>query len=104
MSIKSALTLHRGEDVVLPFDIDEDITGWTLSLIISDTMEDSTPSLTVAGVITTAATGLCSVTLTAAQTAALALPVYQWELLRTNSGAKATLAYGTLTVLPRVGV
>jgi hypothetical protein len=30
--------------------------------------------------------------------------VYQWELVRTNTGAVAVLAYGTLTVLPRVTV
>lgn len=102
MAIKTALSLFRGEDVVLPFDIDEDVTGWTLALYISDTTGDSTPTLTVAGAITTAATGLCSVTLTAAQTGALSLPVYYWELARTNSGAVAVLAYGTLSVLPRV--
>lgn len=104
MAIKTKLTLFRGEDVVLPFDIDEDITAWTVSLIISDTVSDATPTLTVAGVITTPATGLLTVTLTAAQTALLTGPSYVWELARTNTGAVAVLAYGPLTVLPRVGV
>jgi hypothetical protein len=104
MAIKTALTLFRGEDVVLNFDIDEDISGWSMSLYISDSTGDSSPTLTVTGSIDTAATGLCHASLTAAQTAALALPVYYWELARTNSGAVAVLSYGTLTVLPRVPV
>jgi hypothetical protein len=72
-------------------------------LIISDALADSTPTLTVSGVITTAATGLLTVTLTKAQTGALALPAYYYELVRTNAGAETPLAYGTLSVLPRVG-
>ena len=102
MAIKTQLSLFRGEDVLLGFDIDEDISGWGLSLTISDQTSDATPSLTVAGTITDAATGLCQAPLTAAQTASLTQPVYVWELARTNSGAVAVLAYGTLTVLPRV--
>jgi hypothetical protein len=104
MAIKTNLTIFRGEDVVLPFDVDEDITAWTMTLSINDTMADATPLLSVSASITTAATGLCSVTLTSAQTATLTGPVYQWELVRTNTGAVAVLAYGTLTVLPRVTV
>lgn len=102
MPIKSALTLFRGEDVIIPFDVDEDIAGWTLALYISDAVADATPTLTVVGTIDTSATGLCHVTLTAAQTAALTNPVYYWEFARTNAGAVNVLAYGALTVLPRV--
>ena len=104
VGIKTDLAIFRGGAVVIPYDIDEDITGWTLSLIVSDEVGDSTPTLTQAATITTAATGLCEVALTKAQTAALAKPVYYWELARTNSGAETPLAYGTLTVMPRVGV
>ena len=52
MAIKTALTIFRGEDVVIPFDVDEDITSWTLSLYLSDTTGDSTPTLTVSASIT----------------------------------------------------
>ena len=104
MAIKTALTIFRGEDVVLPFDIDEDITSWTCSLYISDTTGDATPTLSITGAIDTAGTGLCHATLTAAQTLTLVNPVYYWELARTNSGSVAVLSYGTLTVLPRVPV
>jgi hypothetical protein len=31
------------------------------------------------------------------------LPAYYYELVRTNAGAETPLAYGTLSVLPRVG-
>ena len=104
VGIKTDLAIFRGAAVVIPFDIDEDITGWTLSLIVSDATGDGTPTLTQAATITTAATGLCEVPLTRTQTGALSLPVYYWELARTNSGAETPLAYGTLTVMPRVGV
>ena len=104
MAIKTGISVFRGEDVILPFDADEDITGWTANLIISDALADSTPTLTVAASITDAAAGTMQATLTKAQTAALALPVYYWELARTNTGAETPLAYGTLTVMPRVGV
>jgi hypothetical protein len=104
VAIKSGMSVFRGEDVVLPFSAGEDITGWTVGLIVSDSMADSSPTLSVAGVITVAVTGAIEVTLTKAQTTTLSLPVYAWELARTNVGAEAVLGYGTLTVLPRVGV
>lgn len=104
MATKHALTIYRGEDVVIPWDIDEDITGWTIALVLSDQMMDATPTLTVAATITTAATGLCEVTLSAAQTGALASRVYYSELCRTNAGAANVLSQGTIAVLPRVGV
>lgn len=104
MPTKHALSIYRGEDVILPWDVDEDITGWTLALVISDQVQDATPTLTVSASITTAATGLCEVALSAAQTGALAVGVYHSELARTNSGAATVLSSGTITVLPRVGV
>jgi len=104
MPIKSQCSVFRGEDVTLPFDVDEDITGWTLALIVSDQLADSTPTLSVDVTITAAETGLCEVTLTDTHTDTLALPLYYWELARTNAGAETVLAYGTLTVLPRVGI
>ncbi|MBK9497060.1 MAG: hypothetical protein IPO08_21615 [Xanthomonadales bacterium] len=104
MATKHALSIYRGEDVTIPWDVDEDITGWTLALVMSDQVMDATPTLTVAATVTTAATGLCEVVLTAAQTAALASRVYQSELCRTNAGALNVLSQGTIAVLPRVGV
>lgn len=104
MAIKGDLSVFRGEDVVLRFSIDEDITGWTLALIASDELADATPTLTVAATITDAAAGECEVALTAAQTGALALSSYHYELARTNTGAKTPLRRGSLIVQPRVGV
>jgi len=104
MAITTHLLIYRGEDVVLPFDVDEDITAWTMEVHISDLLEDSTPLLSVNAVITDAAAGYCEATLTAAQTEGLADEIYYWELWRTNAGAQAKLATGDLTIGPRVAV
>ena len=104
MATKHTLTIYRGENVILPWDVDEDITGWTLALVLSNQVQDATPTLTVSATITTAATGLCEVALSVAQTGALTPGVYYSELARTNAGAATVLSAGTITVLPRVGV
>lgn len=104
MATSPALTIFRGEDVTIPWDIDEDITGWTLALDVNATMQDVTPTLTVAGTITDAAAGYCEVALTDTHTETLAPGLYYYELSRTNSGAEAVLAQGRLTVRPRVAV
>ncbi len=104
MPTKHALTIYRGEDVTIPWDVDEDISGWTIALVISDEVQDATPTLTVPATVTTPAQGLCDTPLTKAQTGALAARVYHSELCRTNAGAETVLSRGTVTVLPRVGV
>jgi len=104
MPTHPALTIYRGEDVTLPWDIDEDITGWAISLDVNATTQDATPTLTVSATITDAATGYCDVTLTDTQTETLAVGVWYYELSRTNSGAESVLAQGRLTVRPRVAV
>ena len=104
MPTKHTLSIYRGEDVTIPWDIDEDIAGWTIALVISDQVRDATPSLTIAATITDAATGLCETALTDAQTETLEPGVYHSELARTTDGAECVLSRGTITVLPRVGV
>lgn len=104
MPTKHTLTLYRGEDVTIPWDVDEDISGWTIALVINATVRDATPSLTLAATITDAAAGLCETTLTDDQTETLEPGVYHSELARTNAGAETVLSRGTITVLPRVGV
>lgn len=96
--------IHRGEDVTLPWAVDEDITGWAIALVINDTMQDASPLLTVTATITDAATGYCEVTLTDAQTETLAVGKYYSELARTNDGFEAVLSSGEITVRPRVGI
>ena len=104
MATTPALSIYRGEDVTIPWDVDEDITGWAISLDINQTLQDATPTLTVAGSITDAALGYCEVFLTDTQTETLAVGVWYYELSRTNAGAEAVLAQGRLTVRPRVAV
>lgn len=104
MPTTHAITLYRGEDVTIPWDVDEDISGWTIALLINDTTQDATPLLTISATITSAADGECETTLTDAQTETLAPGVYYSELARTNDGAECVLSTGRTTVKPRVGV
>ena len=88
MPTTHALAIFRGEDVTIPWKVDEDITGWTIALVISDEVQDATPTLTISATITSAADGECETTLTDAQTETLAPGVYYSELARTNDGAE----------------
>ena len=102
MAIKRNLEIFERSDVTLAFTIDEAITGWTLSLIISNELRDTTPTVTQSAVLVDGAAGTCTVTRSAAQTA-LTPGVYWYELVRTNVGAADVFTRGQLTVLPRVG-
>jgi hypothetical protein len=102
MSISHQLSIYRGDDVVLPFDIDEDLTAWTIAFILSEALDDTTPVLNKSASITNAAQGLCEVVLSETDTKALAEGTYYWELARTNAGSKAVLADGKLVARSRV--
>lgn len=74
-----------------------DLTGYTLSLRLSELPGD-TAVLTKAGTIVTAATGAFSVALTAAETAALDGDYWYHVLATSGAGAKLTVAGGHLRV------
>jgi hypothetical protein len=101
MAIKTNIEVFAKSDVVLTFTIDEDITGWALALVLSDQVQDATPLLTQAATVVNGPSGLCTVPLTALQTA-LAPGVYDYELARTNAGAADVFANGKLSIKPRV--
>jgi hypothetical protein len=73
-----------GQDLVITLTIGVDITGWTLAAYLR-AYNGGTALATVTPSVVTAATGVVTITFTAAQ---LTQPpgYYVWEVLRTNSG------------------
>lgn len=90
-------TLFAGEDKVLTITVSVDITGSTQAWTLLKGTFDRTTNLTIAGVITDAANGIFTVTLTAAQTAVLS-GEYTYVCIVTDSSSNDTyVVTGTLT-------
>lgn len=110
MARESEILMYRGEDVVLNFAIKasdaedasaQNITGWTLSFTVSRRENSETKIIeTKSAVITTAASGLCTVTLGAAETEDATPATYFWDLWRTNAGSMRQLCYGDFVISP----
>lgn len=95
--------IFRGEDITLTFTraAATTISAWTISCAIKKFHGDSSATLTIAGSITSAASGVFTVALTAAQTAALDLQSYVFSITRTDSGSNTQMAVGYLNMLER---
>lgn len=114
--LSQALTCARGESLSLPCtpdstvaSDDRDITGWTLAFVIrpvsADLDDAATISRTTANggiIITSASTGAFTITVTHAQTGALDVKLYDWEIWRTDTGAEKRLAFGKLQIVRSV--
>ena len=83
----------------------QDISGWALSWRLKRSVDDpdtrtiATKTTGAGIVLTTPASGLCTVTVTAADTLRLPAGQYVHELKRTDSGFEAVLAHGPVTLL-----
>jgi hypothetical protein len=97
MAIFSHLEFWRGEDIVLFFDMlpTADITGWTITFKIAETLT-ATPSVTKTATVTDGARGLFKVTLASADTSSLTVGRWVWDARRIDTGFKTTLAAGTI--------
>ena len=95
MSISSKIEFFRGEDILLKFSMTpvEDITGWTLSFKVADTI-GGTVQFTKTPTITDGPRGEFQVAIASADTSALTVGRYVWDVRRTDSGSKTTLADG----------
>jgi hypothetical protein len=108
MSTQSNITASDGffigEDKSLVFTIYDangavqNITGWTISWLLSAT-NSGTAILTKSATLTTPASGVCTVTVASGDTSGLTPGTYYYTLRRTNSGSKAELAYGSCDLL-----
>lgn len=99
-------TVYRGETYLLSFTVTPttNITAWTIAWNLKTALTDTAPLLTVAAFITSAPAGTFTVTLTAAQTAALTMDTYIADCWRTDLGSEALLATGRLLVKGTVRV
>lgn len=101
--IGDRLVLHRGEDVDLVFQLSppDDCTGWAISLKIAPTLGGSV-STTKSATIVDGPRGIFRVSLASADTSSLAVGRHVWDVRRTDSGEKVTLADGTLDLRQEV--
>jgi hypothetical protein len=102
-SVCDLVALHRGEDVDLEFQLapPSDCTGWTIALKIAPTL-GGTVSTTKSGTVVDGPRGRFRVSLASADTASLPVGRHVWDVRRTDSGSKDTLAEGTLDLRQEV--
>jgi hypothetical protein len=98
--------VFTGEDQALRFTIYDDttgaakdITGWTIEFKLASS-QTSAALVTKSATLTTPASGICTVTLSAADLAA-AVGIYFYSLTRTDAGNVQVLAYGAFVVQGR---
>jgi hypothetical protein len=93
------IDIYRGEDVLLPFVIeDEDITGWTLLLSVNYGGE---VLFTKDGTVTDASGGAFSFLIDAGDTVEIEARAYRYDVWRTDVGSERMLAIGAFTVAER---
>ena len=108
MSIHSYLTWFRGEDVLLRFRMQPptDISGWALTFTLKDTLTGTTQFTKTTGgggiTLVDAGRGVFEVTIASANTSSLTAGRYMWDVRRTTSGSKTTLADGYLDLKQEV--
>lgn len=103
MAVRNDYSWFRGEDILITFTpvVVRDITGWTISCRVKANITDTVALLTIAGTVTSAAAGIFTVPVTAAQdTATLQAGTYLYSIVRTDSGSAAVLSEGVLTIKP----
>jgi hypothetical protein len=110
MASTANLSFYKGEDVVLTVTMapPTSISGWTLQFTLRKQHGDATALITKtsgAGITVTDSTnGIFKVTLASADTSALDLRAYVYDIQRTDSGSRTVLTIGNLTLLPEVAL
>jgi hypothetical protein len=102
-SLAELIVLHRGEDVDLEFQLapPSDCTGWTITLKVAPTLGGSV-STTKTATIVDGPRGRFRISLASADTSGLTVGRQVWDVRRTDSGSKVTLAEGTLDLRQEV--
>lgn len=94
--------ITQGEDIVLQFTRagGTTIATYTITGYLRKFHDDADPTLTITGaLVSSGSTGIFTLTLTAAQTAALVNQTYYLNVWRTDSGSVTLLSVVLLTVL-----
>lgn len=105
--VKQNLTITRGdtESVVVNMAVGSspiDISGRTYRAQIRETKDSGSIAASFTCVVTDAAAGQVTCTLSAAATANLLPQVYYWDFEETNGGVVSTILAGSVTVLADV--
>lgn len=97
------VALHRGQDAVLDFELSPavDCTGWAVTLKVAAALGGSVEVTKTASIVD-GPRGRLRVTLASADTASLAVGRHVWDVRRTDSGSKTTLAGGVLDLMQEV--
>ena len=109
MSELNHLECVAGEAYSVVFTLDpvENIAAWTFTFTVKEYVADSTAVITktlASGIaITTAASGIFTLSLTTSDTNITAKK-YVYDLWRTNSGSEASLSHGNFDVKDRVRI
>ena len=100
-SFPCSCEVYQGEDITLTFTraAATTISGWTITGYLRKNHDDADPTLTLSGTITSNTSGIFTLALTAAQTAALALQGYTMEVWRTDSGSVTLMSTLLLSML-----
>lgn len=106
MAITTDLEIYRGEDRTLSFvqSPEEDISSWELEFNLSRAKNTSSQIITRACDLTLPLIGKFKCDLTSADTEALPVGVYQWDVWRVNTGLERLIGIGKFTVLPNVRI
>ncbi len=80
-------------------NVPQDITGWAIAFKMAPAQGEANVVTKTATI--TAVTGVCEVTVAAADTAALAAETYWYALSRTDSGFNSVLAHGDCVLQAR---
>jgi hypothetical protein len=103
MSIANHITFFRGEDITLNFQMTpvQDITGWTITLKVANTLA-GTIEITKTASVTNGPAGQFTCSIANADTASLPVGRYVWDCRRVDSGYRSTLADGYITLRQEV--
>lgn len=113
-AVQALTSIPRGMALGLPFSPDstvsnKNITGWTLAFVVrpvgADLDDPATYSKTTGNggiTITDAVNGLFKAVLSKAETLALPVGTYDWEVWRTDNGSETRLAFGKFEVVRSV--
>ena len=98
---EQSIRIIRSQDLILQFTMaaPTDITGWSVTFLVLSALGGATQITKTVGAgitLTDAGRGVLQVTLSKADTIALAIQDYVWGLKRTDNGNNLMLARGEL--------
>jgi hypothetical protein len=107
MPAEQTLEFIRAQDLTLVgrFAQPRDITGWTITFQVRDSLGGTSRITKTVGsgvTIADAGRGVIEISLAKADTQGLAIQSYVWDIKRTNSGANVVLATGQLVLRQEV--